>query len=189
MRSPSWSWSRLRQLAGSVLGIGLLLFSWSACYLWIMGMTEGWGAPWDVTSIRPPVGYWQRSLNDFFESGPGMYLPTAVFLTISLVLYIRSLIGTRAVATTSFVFAATNLIALVALIAIVIPIQIYLIRTPAHLTPQDWSYWGDFRREWPLTLVAFVLLAGLFLSQPRLVRRLTRVMNRTPGSVGPCVRQ
>jgi hypothetical protein len=65
---------------GAVLAVGLLLFSWFACYLWIMAMTEGWGAPWDTTSIRPPVGHWQRTINDFFESGVGMFLPTVIFL-------------------------------------------------------------------------------------------------------------
>lgn len=67
-------------------------------------------------------------------------------------------------------FGITNLVTLVALIAIVVPIQILLIRTPVHLTPEDWSYWGDFRREWPLTVVALVLFASLFLIQPRLAR-------------------
>lgn len=159
---------------GNVLAIGILIFSWFACYLWIMGMTEGWGAPWDTTPIRPPIGHWQRSINDFFESGIGMYLPTAIFLTISLLMYIRTLISTQAIRTASFVFGITNFIALVALIAIVVPIQIFLIHTPTYLTPEDWSYWGGFRREWPLTLMALVLFVSLFLVQPRLVRRLMK---------------
>ena len=159
---------------GNVLAIGILIFSWFACYLWIMGMTEGWGAPWDTTSIRPPIGHWQRTINDFFESGIGVYLPTAVFLAISLLLYTRTLVRTQAVRTTSLVFGVTNLVALIALIVIVIPIQTFLIRTPAYLTPKDWSYWGDFRREWPLTLIALLLFTGLFLIQPYLAHRLTR---------------
>lgn len=159
---------------GNVLAIGVLIFSWFACYLWIMGMTEGWGAPWDTTTIRPPIGHWQRTINDFFESGIGVYLPTAGFLAISLLLYTRTLVRTRAVRTTSLVFGVTNLVALIGLIVIVIPIQIFLIRTPAYLTPENWSYWGDFRREWPLTLIALLLFTGLFLIQPYLAHRLTR---------------
>lgn len=159
---------------GNALAIGMLIFSWFACYLWIMGMTEGWGAPWDTTSIRPPIGHWQRAINDFFESGIGVYLPTIVFLAISFLLYIRALVRTRSVGTTSLVFGFTNLVALIVLLAIAIVVQIFLIRTPAYLTPQDWSYWGDFRREWPLTLMALLLFAGLFSIQSYLAQRLTR---------------
>ena len=177
MQLLSRSSSRPLQQVSNVLTVALLIFSWFACYLWIMLITEGWGAPWDTSPIRPPIGHWQRSINDFFESGIGMYLPTVIFLTISLLIYIRTLIHTQAVQATSFVFGITNLIALAALIAIVIPIQIFLIRTPAYLTPEDWSYWGDFTRKWPLTLVAVMLFTGLFLVQPRLARYLTQVVN------------
>lgn len=168
----SWSWSQLRQKGGDLLAIGVLIFSWYVCYLWIMGMTEGWGAPWDTTTIRPPVGHWQRSLNDFFESGPGAYLPTIIFLATSIMLYITTLIYMRHVRSTSFVFGITNFAALIALVAIVTPMQVFLIRTPAHLTSEDWLYWGDFTREWPLTVVALMLCVTLFLIQPILVRRL-----------------
>jgi uncharacterized BrkB/YihY/UPF0761 family membrane protein len=102
-----------------------------------------------------------------------MYLPTVVFLAVSVVSWVRAVIRTRDVRTTSLVFGATNLIALLALMIIALPIQRFLISTPAHLTPEDWSYWGDFRREWPLSLIALMLFIGLFLIQPVVVRRLT----------------
>lgn len=174
MQSPSRFSSQLLQQVSKVLAIGLLVFSWFACYLWIMMLTEVWGAPWDTAPIRPPIGHWQRSINDFFESGIGAYLPTAIFLVISILLYIRTLTHTQNVQITSFVFGITNLVALATLTAIAIPIQVFLTRTPIYLTPEDWSYWGDFRREWPLTLVALVLFASLFLVQPRLVRHLIK---------------
>jgi hypothetical protein len=159
----------------NVLAVGILVFSWCACYLCIMGLTEGWGAPWDTTSIRPPIGHWQRTINDFFESGIGVYLPTALFLMTSLLLYFLTLARTRAVRTTSLIFGVTNLAALITLLMITIPIiQIFLVNVPAHLAPEDWSYWGDFRREWPLTLIALLLFTGLFLIQPYLAHRLTR---------------
>jgi len=159
----------------NVLAVGMLIFSWCACYLCIMGLTEGWGAPWDLTSIRPPIGHWQRTINDFFESGIGVYLPTALFLMTSLLLYFLTLVRTRAVRTTSLIFGITNLAALITLLIITIPIiQMFLINVPTHLTPEDWSYWGDFRREWPLTLIALLLFTGLFLIQPYLAHRLTR---------------
>ncbi|MCB9137363.1 MAG: hypothetical protein H6642_03315 [Caldilineaceae bacterium] len=158
--------------AGSLLSVGALLFSWFACYLWIMAMTEGWGAPWDTAPIRPPIGYWQRTVNDFFESGMGAYLPAALFLTISVFLYARALAHTRTVRTTSLMFTLTNLAALVGLTAIGLTVGAFLTRVPVHLTPEDWSYWGDFRREWPLFPIALLLFAGLFLGQSHLAQRL-----------------
>jgi hypothetical protein len=164
--------SRMWYSIGAALAVGLLLFSWFVCYLWMMALTEFWGAPWDLTTIRPPVGHWQRSINDFFESGIGMLLPTIVFLTISLLLYARSLVRTRAVLETSLAFGITNLAAMISLLLIVILVQILLIRTPSNLTPADWSYWGDFTREWPLTVIALLWFAGLFMIQPHLATLL-----------------
>lgn len=160
------------------LAVGILIFSWYACYMWLMLMTEGWGAHWDTAPIRPPIGDWQRTINDFFEAGIGMYLPAAILLATSGLLYIFTLARTRAVQMTSFVFGVTNLVALAVLFAIVIPMQMFLIRTPAHLAPEDWSYWGDFTREWPLTLVALIVFVGLFVAQPRLAGYLAQRMNR-----------
>ncbi len=171
---PHQTLSRPLNHIATALAIGLLLFSWFACYLWIMMLTEGWGAPWDTTSIRPPIGHWQRSINDFFEAGIGVYLPTAIFLGASALMYGRTLLQTRDLLMTSLVYGFSNLAALLALLALILPIQLFLMPTPAYLTPADWSYWGDFRREWPLTLLAFVLFAGLIVAQPILVRRLRR---------------
>lgn len=173
VKSPNRFWREALRLIGSLLAVGLLVFSSYVCYLFIMAITEVWAVPWDTTAIRPPIGHWQRSINDFFEWGIGAYLPTATFLLISLWLYIRTLIRTQAVRTASFVFGTTNLIALPAVFAIGILVRDFLVRTPAYLTPDDWSYWGDFTRQWPLIVVPLVLLAGLFLAQPYLVRHLT----------------
>ena len=184
MQSLSRSLSQPIQQVSKVLALGLLIFSWFACYLWIMGMTEGWEAPWDTAPIRPPIGHWQRSINDFFESGIGVYLPTAIFLAINVLLYTRTLIDTQDLRTTSFVFGITNFAALIALIAIVIPIQVFLICTPAYLTSADWSYWGNFRREWPLTLVALVLFISLFVVPPKSWTLLGHFLVNEPAS-GP----
>jgi len=164
-------WTRMLRIAVDLLAVGLLVLSWFACYLWLMALTEGWGAPWDTTSVRPPPGHWQRRINDFFESDVGMVLPTVIFLTLSVASYLRTLMRTRHLTITSSVFALSNLFALIFLLAITIPVQATLIHTPAHLTPDDWSYWGDFRREWPLILIALLLSGGLLLLQPAGVRR------------------
>jgi hypothetical protein len=127
---------------------------------------------WNRAKVRPTrrvsTLHWQRSINDFFESGIGTVLPSVIFLAISLLLYARSLARTRALLETSLVFGITNLAALIGLLLITIPVQVFLMRTPANLTPEEWSYWGDFTREWPLTLIALLWFAGLFAIQPRL---------------------
>lgn len=182
MSSQQSGLTAVKSLFAGGVAAGILVFSWCVYYVWMMALTEGWGAPWDTAPIRPPAGDWQRTLNDFFEAAPGMYLPTVVFLGASGLLFLLTLVRTRAFRITSFTFGITNLIALAALMALVIPMQIFLIRTPAHLTPQDWSYWGDFTREWPLTLVALIVFAGLFIIQPRLTGYLVRRMNREASS-------
>lgn len=182
MQSRQGSLPAIAHLVLTVLAVGLLVFSWCACYLWLMGMTEGWGAPWDTAPIRPPVGNWQRTINDFFESGIGMYLPTIIVLGMSGLLYLITLTCTRAIWVTSIVFGATNLASLAVLLAVAIPMRIFLIRTPGYLTPQDWSYWGDFTREWPLSLMALIVFAGLLFAQPCLVGYLARRIDRNVSS-------
>lgn len=168
LRSPS---SRSVEHICSGLTVGLLILSWFACYLWIMGLTEGWGAPWDVAPVRPPTGHWQRTVNDFFESGIGSILPTAIFLISQGVLYLHTVIRVKEVRSPSLVFGLTNLLAMISLLIVAILMQTFLIRTPAHLTPEEWSYWGDFRREWPLSVVALGLYVGLLWIQPRMTDR------------------
>jgi TRAP-type C4-dicarboxylate transport system permease large subunit len=164
----------MKNLFAGGVAVGILVLSWYICYVWIMALTEGWGAPWDTAPIRPPAGDWQRTLNDFFESAPGMYLPTFVFLGTSGLLFLLTVVRTQVFRVTSFIFGSTNLIAFAVLMTLIIPMQIFLIKTPAHLTPQDWSYWGDFTREWPLSLTALIVFAGLFIVQPRLTGYLAR---------------
>ncbi len=163
---------------GTALAVSLLIFSWFACFVWITALTEGWGAPWDTAPIRPPLGHWQRTINDFFESGIGVYLPVALFMTTSFLSYGRTVIRTKSVSKTSFAFGGSNLVALAILIVITIPVQLFLMRTPAHLTPEEWSYWGDFRREWPLILMGIILFASLLWKQPYLVSRLDQATTK-----------
>jgi hypothetical protein len=139
-----------------------------------MGLTEGWGAPWDVAPVRPPKEHWQRKVNDFFESGIGRVLPTAIFLGSQGVLYLRTVIRVEEVRTPSLVFGLTNLLAMISLLIVAILMRKFLIHTPAHLTPEDWSYWGDFRREWPLSVMASGLCAALLWIQPCLVDRFAK---------------
>lgn len=171
LRSLSPLWEQVR----SVLFVGLLTFSWGALCFWTMLITEGWLAPWDAAPIRPPAGHWQRSLNDFFESGVGAYVPTAIFLRISGLLYAYTLNKTQDVGATSLAFGSTNFVALAAVITFGVLIQLFVIGQPTELAPEAWSYWGDYRRQWPLILMAFGVFVGLFSVQPRFARRLAEV--------------
>ncbi|MGB1253006.1 MAG: hypothetical protein ACPG8W_20490 [Candidatus Promineifilaceae bacterium] len=163
--------SKRQRYFTNVFAVGFLLFSWFVCYLWVMGLTEGWGAPWDIAPVRPPAGHWQRSINDYFESGAGMYLPTVLFLGVSLISYATSLARARAISNVSLIFGVTNLMALMLFMLVTIPIQTFMLQTPDHLTPDQWQYWGDFTREWPLTLISLVIFVGLIVLQRRLTFR------------------
>lgn len=159
----------------SLLAVGLLILSWCVLYLYTMLITEAWLAPWDTAPIRPPVGHWQRSLNDFFETGVGAYVPTAIFLMISGLLYAYTLNKTQDVGATSLAFGSTYFVALAALITFGVLIQLFVIRPPAELSPETWSYWGDYRRQWPLILMALAVFVGLFSVQPRFAGRLAEI--------------
>ncbi|MBZ0292956.1 MAG: hypothetical protein K8L99_10375, partial [Anaerolineae bacterium] len=57
--------------AKTLTRLGLLLFSWLVLLFVFMLFTELILAPWDSTLVRPEIGTWQRTLNDFFETAPG----------------------------------------------------------------------------------------------------------------------
>jgi len=56
-----------------------LFISWFVIFMMIAAVTEGGLAPWDTTRFRPPLGAWERTLNDFFEGGLGARLGGFVF--------------------------------------------------------------------------------------------------------------
>lgn len=160
--------------AVDLAAVTLVLVSWLAAWFWLLLLTEGWLAPWDTAPIRPPSGDWQRTVNDFFESGWGAYLPTVVFLGASALPCLRSVLQTGDLRTTSLVYGGTRLAALAGVLFTALLLQTLVISTPPNLGPDAWSYWGDFRREWPLSLAAVVIFAAMFVAQPRLARRLAR---------------
>ena len=149
----------------------MLAISWIVLFYFLLALTEGWGAPWDTSPIRPPEGYWQRTLNDFFERGIGAYLPALLVCALAIWLFWRTLQRTHHLMVTAWVYATTNLAGLVLFVIITIPIVIVVQRVPGSLTPADWAYYGDFRREWPLTVVSIIAFATLFRLQPYLVQQ------------------
>lgn len=158
----------LLYLRNTLFGFGFLLLSWLPLFLFLMLLTEGWGAPWDTTAIRPPVGHWQRTLNDFFEFGIGAYLPTLIFFCAHFLICSHK-VRTEELHIIPWALGSTNLLALFALlIVITIPIA-FIPDVPAHLTPADWESWGDFRREWPVSLAILLWFIGVVVWQPKLV--------------------
>lgn len=71
-------------------GILVLIGAWYLLYLCLMAITESWLVPWDTWSepIRPPLGAPARTINDFFESGVGSYLPAVIVVAVSLGLFV-----------------------------------------------------------------------------------------------------
>ncbi|NJO82256.1 MAG: hypothetical protein HC828_05235, partial [Blastochloris sp.] len=66
----------------------VLLLSWILVFYLLTFFTELTLVPYDTMLIsdRPPIGTWQRTLNDFFERPPASYLPSMVFLTASFMI-------------------------------------------------------------------------------------------------------
>lgn len=165
--------SRVRRYITNAPAIGVLVFSWCVCFFWIMVIST---SPWDTTPVRPPVSHWQRTVSDFFESGPGPYSVAAVFVAASGLSYAWTLARSRSVMITSLLFGITNIAGLIILTAIGILIRQF-IRVPSHPTPEDWLYWGDYSRDWFLNLVTVVGYASLPMVQSHLARRLTRALS------------
>ena len=76
----------MKRLAGVVA----LALSWLVVFWMLSILTEFVLVPWDTAVVRPEVGTWQRSLNDFFEMPPGSLLIPFMLLIGSVYVVIRS---------------------------------------------------------------------------------------------------
>jgi hypothetical protein len=67
----------------------ILLFLWFALFTLFTIFTEFTLVPWDTSIVRPEIGTWQRTVNDFFERSPGQYALSIpiVLLSIGLTFY------------------------------------------------------------------------------------------------------
>jgi hypothetical protein len=153
------------QKAGLFLGGTLFLAgTWYFLFLWIMGMTEGWLVPWDVVPGRPPLGTWQRTVNDFFEHPPGAILPAVVVITMSASIFVVKVAQARRKAWLPLTFAATNLIFMLAdTVLAILAHQLPDLWLPKPRPPIDVGY----HRTWPALVLTVVLLAILFLAQAK----------------------
>jgi len=101
----------LKKTVVFVGGTLLLVATWSFLFACIAAMTEAWLVPWDLTPFRPPLGTWERTVNDFFEAWPGSILPSVVFIVVSASIYVaRTSARTADRALLPLAFAAANMI-------------------------------------------------------------------------------
>src|SRR5690606_33475878 len=60
--------------------IAVLVLTWLILYYTLAFFTSLIMAPWDTALTRPELDTWQRSLNDFFETGGGQIVALAFML-------------------------------------------------------------------------------------------------------------
>lgn len=161
--ASNWTWGNARQALLFVCGGALLLLTWLILYYGIMAATEGWLAPWDTVPVaqRPPVGDWQRSLNDFFEHEPGATLPATVVLATSALLFVVRFARGRHRAILPLEFAALNLLFIVLDFVFVLAARL---ATALWLTPSSPLDVG-YHITGPAILITICLLLTLFLFQ------------------------
>jgi len=161
---------RAHHLHPGLLG---LLISWYGLFVWLAGMTEGWLAPWDTTSLRPAIGTWPRTVNDFFEGPPGSLIPSWTVLGISAGIFALRVVRGRDRRWLPWSFAALNLgfvvvTSICSIIAWHLP-ALDVLRAEG-VAPQH-----GYERTWAPLGVALLLLLALFLAQATL-----RVERRQP---------
>ncbi len=147
-----------------LLGISLLvlLLTWGVAF-WMVGIAT-WGlTPYDTVPLaqRPPLGTWERGLNDFFQPPVGSNLPgifivgaSAVLLAVAL-RHVSSLPSQRAKLVLGF--AASNFIVAVAMFASTFVVA----DLPLHLTPYPGYGWTiKFLIPQILLLILLFVLQG-----------------------------
>jgi hypothetical protein len=149
-----------------------LLASWLLLFAWIVLTTESFLAPWDLSANRMPIGTWQRTLNDFFESFPGSIVPATITTLASICIFIyRNLrVTNRHVLPISFAF--TNIVC----IAISIFLTFFAIRIPSLWLPLRYRLDEGYERSWiTIVVIATLLLILLFVQVKDYIHK--RVVN------------
>ncbi len=154
------------QAAKIILALAILGAMWLVFYYWFLGFTEGHLAPWDLVpqdavDERPPVGSVSQIVNDFFESGPGMWLPSTILLAGSVLAFAWRLWQRAPLVDTALSFAASLLIffnAHLLLLLSTVPLYDGLLREHVH---EGISFYHSI----PGLVVTALLLVGLFRVQ------------------------
>jgi hypothetical protein len=71
--------------------IALLILAWLTMFFVLTIITDFTLVPWDTAIVRPEVGTWQRSLNDFFENPPGQHLFSIPIVFLSIIISIKAI--------------------------------------------------------------------------------------------------
>lgn len=157
-----------------LLGLGA---TWCLLWVWIAGMTEGYLVPWDTTPVRPAPGTWQLALNVFFEGPPGSLLPSWVFLTIGVAIFVVRLVRRRDRRWLPWAFAATNLIFMAA--DLVCGMFAWNLPTLDVLRAEGVSPQLGYEHTWAPLGATLLLLLALFMVQTTL-----RVERQPPAPEG-----
>ena len=81
---------QLRQSIEWLLKAATLVATWGFIFITVAIFTQFIMAPWnDGIFTRPDIGTWQRSLNDFFYGGPGMWLVAGTIVLGNIFLALR----------------------------------------------------------------------------------------------------
>lgn len=160
---------QFRQLGVVIYPVGILVLvgTWYLLYLWLMAMTEGWLVPWDTWSepIRPPVGTPTRTINDFFESGFGSYLPAVVVVTASVGLFLCKVAFSKTNGLLlPWLFAGFNFIFFLgSLVSAFVGWRLTDLWLPQPRPDIDVGY----HRTWPMIAMTMILVAFLLIIQAK----------------------
>ena len=155
------------QTAVFISGTVLLVGTWFLLSLFILLVTEACFVPWDCVhvSLRPPLGTWQRTVNDLFEGPPGSFLPSVAVIVVSLTAFLFGTARNRSRPLLPWAFALTN-VAFVSADVLLLDVayRLPILRLPEPRLPIDVGY----HRTWPAILTTTVLVGVLFLVQSRI---------------------
>ncbi len=79
--------NNLLDICNFIFATTIFVITWFFIINFLNTLTEMLFVPWDTVQVqlRPEIGTWERSLNDFFEAGIGAVLFSAVFVMVSLI--------------------------------------------------------------------------------------------------------
>ncbi|HEX2906109.1 MAG TPA: hypothetical protein VHO69_04570 [Phototrophicaceae bacterium] len=131
--------------------LGLLILTWVILFFTLAFFAQLILAPWDTALTQPALGTWQRTLNDFFESGGGGVLALPVILT-SVGFALRT-INRHSGALAAFIVSnALFFVGLIALFGIACTIN-NTILWPYPPVLYDPNYEGYHRSVFPLLVI------------------------------------
>ena len=170
--------ARIVQAGVFVAGTLWLAGAWRFVFLWQAMLAEGWYAPWDMAPGRPPIGTWERALNDFFANPVGSILPGTLIIVISLILFVARLARARRKFWLPVLFSASNIV--------FVMLNMLLTIGLAHLInlwlPQPVAgFDAGYHRAWPVIALNICLAIGLVVAQATFtVKDLDKALSGEP---------